>query len=642
MMQFRLAHSGNTVVLGQELGRGGEGAVFSLQNSPDRVAKLYMKEPDSTKIKKLTTMVGTTSSALLRIAAWPIDLLINERQKVCGFVMPRIAARRDIHELYSPKSRAEAFPETDFRFLVHVGANIGRAFAVIHAHDHVIGDVNHGNLLVGPDGTVMLIDCDSFQVGEGANAFSCDVGVPLLTPPELHGKNLRGLIRTANHDLFGLAVLLFHLLYMGRHPFAGRFLGHGDMPIERAVAEYRFAYGPDRMANQLERPPGTIPLDTMGNAVADLFIRAFERTGSYGGRPVAEKWTDALVKLESLLRVCPSAKWHHYPQVLTACPWCAVEKQTGVRLFGQRVIAARFSGTVDVGALWQAIVAVQGPGPDPSLPSERPWLAPGATNVSFRVGQVIQKTFAMAFVLGGLTACNAIPKDGGVLWALGAYVIAYVVWPHVPSEKRAECELRHRTAKTEWESAVARWKQEASQSAFRAKIEELDLVRRQLVDLPRKRQQGLANLEVERRQRQLERYLDRFRIDRADIPGIGTSRTSMLASYGIETAADITKHSVRKIPGFGDKLTGELLNWRNGHEQNFHFNPSEPVNPKDIDALDREIEAERANLVNTLRQGPEHLRRRSAETSAARSRLMPLLERCWHELQLAEMSLKNL
>jgi DNA-binding helix-hairpin-helix protein with protein kinase domain len=380
----------------------------------------------------------------------------------------------------------------------------------------------------------------------------------------------------------------------------------------------------------------------MGNTVADLFIRAFERTGSYGGRPVAEKWTDALIKLESLLRVCPSAKWHHFPQVLTACPWCAIEKQTGVRLFGQRVVADRFTGTVDVGALWQAILAVQGPGPDPSLPSERPWHAPSGMNVSFRVQQVIRKTIAMALVIGGLTSCNSIPEDGGVLWALVAYVIAYVVWPHIPSEKRAECELAHRNAKAEWENAIGRWKQEASQSAFRAKTQELELVKRQLVDLPGKRQRGLANLEAERRQRQLERYLDRFRIDRADIPGIGSSRTSMLASYGIETASDITKHTVHKIPGFGHKLTSELLNWRKGHEQNFSFNPNEPVNPRDIDALDRELNAERANLVSILRQGPEHLRRLSAETSATRSRLMPLLERCWHEFQLTESALKNL
>jgi DNA-binding helix-hairpin-helix protein with protein kinase domain len=253
--------------------------------------------------------------------------------------MPRLVARRDIHELYSSKSRAEAFPEADFRFLVHVAANIARAFAVVHEQGHVVGDVNHGNLLVGADGTVMLIDCDSFQIGNGTNVFTCDVGVPLFTAPELHGHTFRGLVRTANHDRFGLAILLFHLLYMGRHPFAGRYVGPGDMPIEKAVDEYRFAYGPDRATNGMERPPGTVPLETMGAAIAQLFIRAFGRTDRNGTRPDAKTWVEALEKLKSSLRVCPQASWHHYPGGLVACPWCAVELQTGVRLFGQRIVA---------------------------------------------------------------------------------------------------------------------------------------------------------------------------------------------------------------------------------------------------------------------------------------------------------------
>lgn len=292
-MQLTLARTRTSICLGQELGRGGEGAVFAIDGQKD-VAKIYSIPPDARKIQKLTAMTEAASPTLHRIAAWPVDLLIDIKGLVRGFVMPRVIARRDIHELYLPKSRSEAFPETDFRFLVHVGANIARAFAVVHALGHVLGDVNHGNLRVGLDGTVVLIDCDSFQIRNGAQVFTCDVGAPLFTAPELQGHALRGLMRTANHDRFGLAVLLFHLLCMGRHPFAGRFLGQGDMPIEKALAEYRFAYGPDRGANGMERPPGTIPLEAMGATISDLFICAFERSGSYGGRPDAEKWIDAL------------------------------------------------------------------------------------------------------------------------------------------------------------------------------------------------------------------------------------------------------------------------------------------------------------------------------------------------------------
>jgi DNA-binding helix-hairpin-helix protein with protein kinase domain len=336
MMQLTLIRARTSVRLGRELGRGGEGAVFAVEGQQDRVAKIYSTSPDHKKAQKLVVMAESASPSLLKVAAWPIDILSDSKGVVRGFIMPRLIARRDIHELYSPKSRSEAFSEADFRFLVHVGANIARAFAVVHEQGHVVGDVNHGNLLVGPDGTVMLIDCDSFQIGNGAHVFTCDVGVPLFTAPELHGHTFRGLVRTANHDRFGLAVLLFHLLYMGRHPFAGRYAGPGDMPIEKAIAEYRFAYGPDRAANGMERPPGTIPLETMGAAVTQLFIRAFERADSNGMRPDAKTWAEALDSLKSGLRGCSQAGWHHYPGELTACPWCAVEAQTGVRLFGQR------------------------------------------------------------------------------------------------------------------------------------------------------------------------------------------------------------------------------------------------------------------------------------------------------------------
>ena len=140
------------------------------------------------------------------------------------------------------------------------------------------------------------------------------------------------------------------------------------MPIEKAVSEYRFAYGPDRAANGMERPPGTIPLETMGAAIAQLFIRAFGRAGSNGIRPDAKTWVEALEKLKLGLRVCSQASWHHYPGELAACPWCTVESQTGVRLFGQRIAAVGPTGAIDLATLWRAISAVPDPGADPALP----------------------------------------------------------------------------------------------------------------------------------------------------------------------------------------------------------------------------------------------------------------------------------
>lgn len=298
MTQYSLSRSRARIQLGQKLAEGGEGAIYTIPNQADYVAKIYTKQIDGRKQQKLLAMPALVSDRLRKISAWPIDALLDHRNTVCGFVMERISARRDIHELYSPKSRTRAFPEADFRFLVHVCCNIARAFAIVHEHGHVIGDINHGSVLVGPDGIVALIDCDSFQVKSGSDIFTCDVGMPLFTAPEIQGRSLRGLRRIQNHDHFAMAVLLFHLLCMGRHPFAGRYSGAGDMPIEKAITEFRFAYGRNRARLGMERPPGTPPLEAFGTSLAGLFEQAFSANGTAISRPDAKAWVTELGELK--------------------------------------------------------------------------------------------------------------------------------------------------------------------------------------------------------------------------------------------------------------------------------------------------------------------------------------------------------
>jgi DNA-binding helix-hairpin-helix protein with protein kinase domain len=47
--------------------------------------------------------------------------------------------------------------------------------------------VNQGNVLVGSDSKVVLIDSDSFQVNARGTLHLCEVGVSHFTPPELQG-----------------------------------------------------------------------------------------------------------------------------------------------------------------------------------------------------------------------------------------------------------------------------------------------------------------------------------------------------------------------------------------------------------------------------------------------------------------------
>ena len=622
------------VRLGDELGRGGEGGVFSLPDQPSMVAKLYWEAPSPQKQAKLEAMVAVRTDSIANIAAWPTGL-IRSRGVIAGFIMPRIVARKDIHELYSPKSRYEAFPEADFRFLVHVAANSARAFGVVHAAGQVIGDVNHGNLLVAANGTVTLIDCDSFQIKAAHRLFTCDVGVPLFTAPELQGTPFRGLERTANHDCFGLAVLLFHLLFLGRHPFAGRYSGPGEMPVERAITESRFPYGPNHDARQVAPPPGTPPLAVLGPEISALFVRSFAGSGT---RPSALEWVSALERLNKSLRQCSVASWHHYGASLQACPWCQVENQTGMRLFGQRVLATGVGGTANIGELWAAIQAVPRPPPPPPLPSTRPWSIPAGTELpagaEFRAPRQV---LALAAGIGGVLATAVHPIFPMVGIALGI-----AIWPRVDAQMTQAARTERDTAQRAWQQLLGLWEQQASDKRFTYLKTELENVRRGLAGLPEERRQRIAKLEGDRERAQREKYLDRFRIDRAGIKGIGPSRQAMLASFGVETASDVVPNRVRNIPGFGEVLTNDLMNWRRGHERNFRFNPAEPLDPREVYKLDHDLQARRRALVGSLQQGVARLNQLRQEIVAARRRLSDPMESAWNALQLAEARLKAL
>ena len=377
-------------------------------------------------------------------------------------------------------------------------------------------------------------------------------------------------------------------------------------------------------------------METMGATIAQLFIRAFGRAGTNGMRPDAKTWTEALERLQSALQVCSQASWHHYPGELTACPWCAVEAQTGVRLFGQRIAEIGPSGAIDLATLWRAISAIPDPGVDPTLPSERPWRPPPGITAPRGGLKRFRKVLSIGLVCAGLVACSALSNDGGVVWALLSYGLAFAAWPRASTEKRTAAERAYSAAKTEWEGVLNHWKREAARDTFAKKLKALEQARAEMVNLPNQRRRQLAKLETGREMRQRERYLDRFRLDRAKIRGVASGRIAMLASYGIETVADIERAKIMQIPGFGEMLTSELMRWRQGHERNFRFNPNEPIDRRDTDAIDRELEARRQKLLLALQQGPDQLRRLGQEINAARTRLMPMLEKAWIALQIAE------
>jgi DNA-binding helix-hairpin-helix protein with protein kinase domain len=211
----------------------------------------------------------------------------------------------------------------------------------------------------------------------------------------------------------------------------------------------------------------------------------------------------------------------------------------------------------------------------------------------------------------------------------------------LPGNFRAQYQEEFEKAEREHQNLLRRWQADASREKFRRKFQELESLKANVEALEEERKKQIKALDSNRKSVQLEKYLDRYRLERAKISGIGESRKAVLISYGIETAADIKADAISKIPGFGQALTQELLGWRKSHERNFRFNPNEAIDPVEINKVNLQIQNQRADLLRGLQSGVSALVTLRQEILAARSRLQPLLAASWQSMQIAKYKLEN-
>jgi DNA-binding helix-hairpin-helix protein with protein kinase domain len=612
------------------------------------VAKVYKRPLGPAHAEKISTMVRLRSERLLRLAAWPVDTLHDHANgAVAGFLMPKATGFKPAVALYSPKSRLAEFPGAGWPFLVHAAANAARAFAVIHEHGHVVADVNHGNLLVSDQATAKFIDCDSFQISDPkGRLYRCEVGVSTHTPPELQGRRFHDVDRTPNHDAFGLAVLIFQFLFMGRHPFSGTYAGAGEMGLEKAIGEFRFAYGPAAGSRGMAQPPGSLPLDGVSPSVAALFERAFGAAGVRDGRrPTAQEWVGALGGLAQALRPCSRNVAHHFFAPMVVCPWCAIEARAGTLLFNIVTVGTSQShATFDLSAVWAQITAVPSPGPSP-LPtllsaSVQPSPAALAAHGERRKRQAIGIGLAAVVVV---IAFLAVPQGAAVFWLIVGGLVAGVMVARTGAKTaRQEAEAALREARAAKEAVEQRWRKETGPTAFETKLRELEAKKTRYQDLPSVRQRKLAVLHADREKHQRQRFLDSHRIAYARIGGIGPSRLAALQSYGIETAADVGEAAVLAVPGFGPAYTQKLLDWRRDVERRFVFDAARGIDQSDVAAIEREIASARQQLERDLRDGSAVLRDIGQQAVFWRQTLRPSVERALHAVAQAEVDVKTI
>ena len=609
MSTINVRIGGKTASLSRRIGRGGEGDVYLVNGEPSIAVKIYTLKNLDDRPAKIRALVEAKLAEKEPLVAFPIAEVRSDLGVFLGFTMRLVDGCKPLHELYAPGARKIHFPQADFRFLVRTAANVARAVAAVHRNGCVIGDINHSGILVSPKAMVSLIDADSFQVSTQTGKYLCKVGVPEYTPPELQGGSLVGVTRTPNHDAFGLAVVIFQLLFMGRHPFVGT-VRRGDIPpIHENIAARRYVYT-DRRNVGMDQPPGTPSISDFSPSLADAFDEAFLGDRP---RPTAENWVRVLDSLEQSLVKCQDNELHFIPKDAPDCAWCDMERQLGTVLFlpfsNIPLSSTASSGdNFNVDAIWRTIQAIQAAttaGANPTFPninvspSEAAQKAKTAQDGNWNITGIGIIVFA---VLGLLAAPKAI-----ILWGI-LFLIGFRVAKDKPKIDPTPFTSSYIASEQLYQRELANWHKRNGSEEYLRLLKELESARDEYLLVKKLEILEVGRQGEQRKEAQLNAYLDTFPIELANIKGIGPATRLTLASYGIDTAADIQLNRLSAVRGIGSVYSERLMAWRKKLESQFVYRPSlSTLDQAAILQAKVKAEAKAAPLRVKLLAGPQQL-----------------------------------
>lgn len=330
---------GAPVVLGEELGQGGEGSVFAIVDRPGICAKIYRADKAREREEKIDAMRAARPPWLARRStAWPIEpLYAADGRSFVGFSMPRARGMIELFQLVVPDERMAIAGWLTARDLCVVAARLARVVAGVHARGHCVGDLKPQNILVSPsDLRVTLIDTDSFQIRDPkrGETHRSIVITPEYAAPELCDVDLARVDRTPASDAFALAVLVHQLLLGGAHPFDGDPADEGAS-VARVPGRIRRGICPLVPGVTRVRPAaGAISIATLHEDLRALFVRAFgEGHAAPRARPSAAAWDRALTRAARSMIACRERGSHAFDRGLARCPWCDRRARTGVDAF---------------------------------------------------------------------------------------------------------------------------------------------------------------------------------------------------------------------------------------------------------------------------------------------------------------------
>lgn len=285
---------GSAATLGKKLAHGGEGTVFEITGR-DEVCKIY--HPDKlTSDREQKVRLMLTRKLTDPAICWPSHLVLDKDRVFRGYVMSRASGKPLAHGLFVPKSWPQEKPTWNRQHSVRLTINILERISYLHSLNVLFGDINPLNILVKNENAVYLVDTDSYQV-EG---FPCPVGTVNFTAPELQGVDFRTFLRTAEHELFAVATLLFMILMPGKTPYSHQGGESGYLNIKEMHFPYPLG---ENHSDGAPLGPWRFCWSHLTRGIKEAFYRSFRRDQRHEPRVTVEEWLKLLRDYEKLLNL---------------------------------------------------------------------------------------------------------------------------------------------------------------------------------------------------------------------------------------------------------------------------------------------------------------------------------------------------
>ncbi len=243
------------------------------------------------------------------------------------------------------------------------------------------------------------------------------------------------------------------------------------------------------------------------------------------------------------------------------------------------------------------------------------------------------------FILVAVVAAFVFIPALWFIWILLAFWGYGLVTEHKPIDTE-EFKKTFVEAETRWNNEMVRWAERIGYRELHDLKAELINARDTYRNLVASELALKQKFQTERRERQLYAYLDKFEIQNASISGIGPAKSLLLASYGIDSAADVNRARLLAVQGFGEITSRKLLEWRARLEQRFVYNAHETESDRiEATKIRSMIETKAVPLRRQLHAGPQNLKAALNRYQQLLATPDPIILRCYSDREQAKCDL---